>query len=240
MTNWRQAPTERWLQALPIAVGMLAGTVLMVNRVLTPAITDWQARSDAVGVIACAILLLTGALWRQARPLPPEAVELVGTQRFDLAADLGDRLRTELAWASHVLLTHTVTKSVVLYWDDGTGTGGQVLLQRGILPTPPTAEPPEENPKETPLPSIKPGAIARRVLETGRPVYLVDAKKYPGRIEFDYLPENVQGIIVQPVGDRGVLVLGANLPRSYTNQDERWIESIADKLGDSLGRELVS
>ena len=32
----------------------------------------------------------------------------------------------------------------------------------------------------------------------------------------------------------GVLILGANAPRSYTKQDERWIEGIADKLAESF------
>ncbi|XTZ10675.1 MAG: cofactor assembly of complex C subunit B, partial [cyanobacterium endosymbiont of Rhopalodia yunnanensis] len=57
---------------------------------------------------------------------------------------------------------------------------------------------------------------------------------YPGRVEFDYLPENTQGVICQPLGNQGVLILGANVPRSYTKQDENWIQGIADKLADTL------
>jgi hypothetical protein len=30
------------------------------------------------------------------------------------------------------------------------------------------------------------------------------------------------------------MILGANAPRSYTKQDEAWIEGIADKLANSL------
>jgi hypothetical protein len=30
------------------------------------------------------------------------------------------------------------------------------------------------------------------------------------------------------------MILGANAPRSYTKQDEIWIEGIADKLADNL------
>jgi hypothetical protein len=33
-----------------------------------------------------------------------------------------------------------------------------------------------------------------------------------------------------------VLILGANAPRSYTQQDENWIEGIADKLAETLHR----
>ncbi|MFM7369454.1 MAG: cofactor assembly of complex C subunit B, partial [Sphaerospermopsis kisseleviana] len=37
-----------------------------------------------------------------------------------------------------------------------------------------------------------------------------------------------------PIGKEGVLILGANAPRSYTKQDENWIAGIADKLAVTL------
>jgi hypothetical protein len=86
---------------------------------------------------------------------------------------------------------------------------------------------------------VKPGAILQRVLKIHRPVYLVDLKIYPGRVEFDYLPDNTQGLICQPMGEEGALILGANVPRSYTKQDETWIAGIADKLGNTLEQEIV-
>ncbi|HEY9300310.1 MAG TPA: cofactor assembly of complex C subunit B, partial [Phormidium sp.] len=113
------------------------------------------------------------------------------------------------AWASHILLTNSATRSIVVC------DRGKVLLRRGILGV---------------NPEVKPGAILQRVIEKQKPVYLVDLKLYPGRIEFDYLPENTQGVICQPIGKRGVLILGSNAPRSYTQQDENWIAGIADKL----------
>ncbi|TAD76240.1 MAG: cofactor assembly of complex C subunit B [Oscillatoriales cyanobacterium] len=208
-----RSQTDRWLQRLPIAVGSLLGVGLFVNRSLTPDISEWQARSDVAGTIACAVLILTGLLWQRVQPKQPDAVELVGNEGFELADDLAAALKIELAWASHLLLTNTVTRSIVLYAD------GRTLLRRGILGT---------------QSAVTPGPIVQRVLDTQKPVYLVALNVYPGRIEFDYLPENTQGVIVQPLGDRGVLILGANAPRSYTNQDERWIEGIADKLANSL------
>ncbi|WNZ22342.1 cofactor assembly of complex C subunit B [Leptolyngbya sp. NK1-12] len=206
------------LRQLPIAVGILAGLLLMANRLLTPALTDSQARSDALGVILSALLILTGLLWQRVQPKPPDAVQLVGEEGFELAPDLPDPIKTELAWASHLLLTNTVTRSVVVWYD------GRVLLRRGILG--PQAE-------------VKPGAIVQRVLKTQNPVYLVALKLYPGRVEFDYLPENTQGVICQPLGSRGVMILAANAPRSYTQQDETWIAGLADKLDNTL-QEMLS
>jgi hypothetical protein len=132
---------------------------------------------------------------------------------------LPDAVKLELAWASHLLLTNTATRSLIVWYD------GKLLLRRGILPETQT---------------VKPGAILQRVLEKQKPVYLVALKLYPGKVEFDYLPENTQGVICQPIGDRGALILGANAPRSYTRQDENWIAAIAEKLENSLSNEPKS
>jgi hypothetical protein len=210
-----QSQTDSLLRWLPIGVGAIAGTLLFVNRLLTPDLTSSQSRSDALGVIVCAVLILTGLLWQQVQPRSPESVELVGEERFDMAPDLPEVVQTELAWASHLLLTNTVTRSLLVWYD------GRVLLRRGILPE--QAE-------------VKPGAILQRVLEKEKPVYLVALKLYPGKVEFDYLPENTQGVICQPLGTRGALILGANAPRSYTRQDENWIGAIAAKLENTLSQ----
>ncbi|MEM8504494.1 MAG: cofactor assembly of complex C subunit B [Cyanobacteria bacterium P01_D01_bin.1] len=201
------------LRRLPIVVGALGGTLLFLNRVTTPELSAAQSRADALGVILSALLILTGLLWQRIQPKLPESVELTGELGFELADDLTASVRTELAWASHLLLTNTATRSVLVYYN------AQVLLRRGVL-----------GPKST----VTPGTIVKRTLEKGKPVYLVNLALYPGRIEFDYLPENTQGLICQPLGNKGVLVLGANAPRSYTQQDEAWITGIAEKLADSL------
>lgn len=205
------------LRRLPIVVGALAGTLLLINRLLTPNLTDAQARSDALGVILSALLILTGLLWQRIQPRSPDAVDLIGEEGLDLAPDLPEAVRLELAWASQILLTNTVTRSLVVWYQ------GRVLLRRGILAA---------------KTEVKPGPILQRVLEKQKPVYLVDVKVYPGRIEFDYLPENTQGIICQPIGNQGVLILAANAPRSYTKQDENWVEAIADKLDNTLSQSL--
>jgi len=201
------------LRQIPLVTGAIAGFLLLINRLTTVALTDSQARSDVVGVILCGVLVLIWLIWQQIQPRSPEAVTLIGEEGLEFTEGLTDEIKTELAWASHLLLTNTVTKSLVVYHR------GQVLLRRGIFG------------KEL---LQQPGAIVERVLKTQKPVYLVNLPLYPGRVEFDYLPENTQGLICQPMGQEGVLILGANIPRSYTKQDEIWIAGIADKLGYTL------
>lgn len=201
------------IQRLPLVVGISGGTLLLLNRFFTSSLTGSQSRSDALGIILSALLILISLLWQQVQPRSPEQVVLIGEEGFELADELTDAAKTELAWASHLLLTNTVTKTLLVWYE------GQTLLRRGIL---------SHNSE------IKLGAIVQRVIDKQKPIYLVDLKLYPGRFEFDYLPENTQGIICQPLGAEGVLVLGANAPRSYTNQDEAWIAGIAEKLTVTL------
>ena len=208
---------NRILRLLPLAAGGLAGVLLMLNRLLTSELTSSQSRSDALGVILSALLILTGLLWQQVQARSPDSVKLIGVEGFEFAPDLPEAVKTELAWASHLLLTNTATRSLVIWY------GGKVILRRGILGV---------------NPEVKPGAILQRVLDKQKPVYLVNLNIYPGRIEFDYLPENTQGVICQPIGSAGVLILGANAPRSYTKQDENWVEGISDKIADSFSRLL--
>jgi hypothetical protein len=208
---------NRVLRLLPIVVGTIAGILLLTNRVLTPSLTDSQARSDALGVILSALLILTGLLWQQIQPRTPDSVELIGTEGFELSPNLPEAVKAELAWASHILLTNTVTRSLIVWYRD------RVLLRRGVL---------------SPKPEVTPGAIVQRVLDKQKPIYLVALNVYPGRIEFDYLPENTQGVICQPIGKEGVLILAANAPRSYTRQDEAWIAAIAEKLDYTLTQHL--
>ena len=115
---------NRVLRRLPIVVGGLGGILLLINRLLTAGLTDTQARSDALGVILSALLILTGLLWQQVAARSPDAVELVGQQRFELAPDLPEPVRIELAWASHLLLTNTVTRSLLVFYQ------GKILLRR--------------------------------------------------------------------------------------------------------------
>jgi hypothetical protein len=207
------------LRALPLVVGGLGSVLLLLNRLLSPELTSSQSRSDALGVILSALLILTGLLWQRVQPRSPEAVELIGPQGFDLDVTLPEAVKLELAWASHALLTNTVTKTMMI-WQDG-----RTLLRRGVL---------------GPESVVTLGPIVQRVLASQKPIYLVALKLYPGKVEFSYLPENTQGVICQPISSTAVMILGANMPRSYTQQDEAWVAAIANKLSVVLQSTLDS
>ena len=163
---------NRILRLLPLFAGGLGGLLLMINRLLTVQLTDSQARSDALGIIEGAVLILVGLLWQQIQASTPNTVTLEGETGLEFADELSETVKTELAWASQLLLTNTVTRSLVVYYDE------QTILRRGVL---------GQNSQ------VKPRAIIQRVISKNKPVYLVNLNLYPGKVEFDYLPKKYTG-----------------------------------------------
>ncbi|WP_414404431.1 cofactor assembly of complex C subunit B [Synechococcus sp. H70.2] len=194
--------------------GLLGSTLLVINRLaFTPELLASQARSDALGILLSAILILTGLLWQQIQPRPPQAAPLQGSPGCDWDPALSEREKLELAWASHTLLSTTAARTVVIW------VGGRTLLQRGIL----------ANPGQ--LPAIRPQGTLQQVLETGQPVYLGDLRFFPARAEFEgLLPPGSQAVLCQPIGQKGCLLLGSDTPRSFSRQERAWVAAIADKL----------
>ncbi len=156
---------------------------------------------------------MTGLLWQQIQPKPPERVTLEGESRCEWTENLSDAQRLDLAWATHTILTCSPVRALVVWWD------GHVLVRRGVLPDqPPT--------------TLNP--LAERVISQQKPTYLVALKLYPARFEFDYLPGNSQSVLCQPLGERGGLVCATDTPRNLTKSDQVWLAAIADRLGVTL------
>ncbi|MEL6786245.1 MAG: cofactor assembly of complex C subunit B, partial [Cyanobacteria bacterium J06607_15] len=112
-----KSASNQVIRLLPFFVGGLGGTLLFINRILTAQVTGSQSRSDALGVIEAAILILVGLLWQQIQAKTPETVDLIGETGLELDSELSEAAQIELAWASHLLLTNTVTRSLVVYYD---------------------------------------------------------------------------------------------------------------------------
>lgn len=50
---------------------------------------------------------------------------------------------------------------------------------------------------------------------------LLSAYSLAGRVEFtEYFPENTQGVLVQPIGEDGVLVCGTDTQRGFGRLDQ--------------------
>ena len=199
---------------LTLAIGVLGLGLSIANQLTAPELTPALERAAVLASFLAVGLMLVAILWTRAMPVAPERVELPGEQGFVLEPELPEALRQELAWGSQMLLTATPAASVLLHW------GERTLLRRGVLA-----------PAE---PGFRPGAICRRAWQTQTAVGLVNLKLYPGRDEFRGLPEGIPALIVQPVGDRGVLLLAGWSPRCFSRSDEAWLAGWAQKLRTEL------
>lgn len=154
------------------------------------------------------LLLLVAILWTRAQPQQAERVVLEAPEGFELATDLDEGLRQELAWGTAMLLTATPAATLLVVWE------GRVLARRGRL----GAE------------AFRDGPISDRCRSRGRPIGLVNLALYPGAAEFSYLPRGVPAVLLQPLGSRGLVILGGWAPRCFSSSDERWLEGWSERL----------
>lgn len=197
------------LRNLPIVVGVAGSGLLVLNRLLAGDPSPAQTRADALGIALAAVLVLVGLLWQQVQPPPPEEAPLTGSERFEVATAAAP-LKDDFRLLAEGLIGRTRARSL-LVWRQG-----KVLLRAGTF----------EGEAD-----FIPGAIAERVLETARPVYLVDLKHFPGRVEFACLPQGTAALVCQPLAGDALLIVGAATARPFSPQELGWIESLAAHLG---------
>lgn len=71
------------------------------------------------------------------------------------------------------------------------------------------------------------------------PSLLIPSQTLPGKIEFDYLPENCQAVLMLPVHESStVVVIGTNRARAFTPKDIAWMKGLSEQATLSL-REAV-
>ncbi len=197
-----------------LACGLTGLGLVVLNQMTAPSLDPSLERASVLGSILSVLLLLVAVLWQRVEPVAPERVPLQGREGLQLAPDLDAPLAEELGWGSMMLLTATPAAVVLLHWR------GRILLQRGLLGSG----------------TFQPGAICRRCMATGKAISLVDLKLYPGRDEFAALPAGLPAVLVQPLGQEGVLVLGGWSPRCFSRSDLIWVDGWARRLTGELAR----
>ena len=192
--------------------GLLVLGLAVFNALTAGSFTPALQRAEVLSGMAAVGLMLVAVLWTRAAPRNPKAIKLEGEQGLEISAGLSETLRTELAWGSHQFLTATSAAMILVNWD------GRVLLRRGLI----TKEP------------FTPGEICRRSTERQAVVSLVRTALYPGRQEFDAVLPGLPAVMVQPLGQRGWIVLGGWSERCFTRSDERWLVGWAERLRTQL------
>jgi hypothetical protein len=195
-----------------VLVGVLALTLAVINQATAPTLDPPLERASVLAGILAVLLMLGGLLGERVLPADAARVALEGREGLELADDLSEALRQELAWGSGMLLKATPAAVVVVWRAD------HALLRRGLL-------------AET---TFAPGVICGQALQRQRAISLVDLAVYPGKDEFQTLLPNLPTVVVQPIGGEGLLLVGGWSPRCFGRGDLIWIEGWAARLAVAL------
>jgi hypothetical protein len=191
-----------------LALGLLGLVVAVVNQLNAPQLDPALERASVLASLLAVVLMVVAALWQRVVPEAAARAELAGREGCELVAGLPEDLVAELGWGSAMLLTATPAATLLLH------DGKRTLLRRGLL-----------GPND-----FTPGAICQQAIRRQRAISLVDLRPYPGRAEFDDLLEGLPAVVVQPVGEAGVLLIGGWSPRCFSTSDLRWMEGWARRL----------
>ncbi|CAI7874658.1 unnamed protein product, partial [Closterium sp. NIES-54] len=175
-----------------------------------------QARADVICLVLAASLVLSGLSWLALRPKPQTPVALNGVPCHRMLPSLPQAIQQELNWAWTSLSFNTPCRSLVLIFK------GQCILQAGCM-APVSSMPGVTSNVDAAAAAVDTqkllsGSICSSALKSGRPNYLANLILFPARYElFDFLPDNTQAALVQPLGDGdGVMIMGSDTIRGFT------------------------
>ncbi len=193
---------------LVIIFGIFLLILSIINVVTSSQVNPTLVRAETISGIASIALITIGYLWTEINPKQPTRAKLNGKNGFELCNELSEDQRNELAWGSQQILSATAASTILIYWDN------RVILRRGLISNK----------------VFKPGEICNRSTDQKRMISLVNTELFPGRDEFNPVLNDLPAVIVYPLKNRGLTIVGGWSKRSFTNSDEKWISGWSDKL----------
>ncbi|XP_043707283.1 protein COFACTOR ASSEMBLY OF COMPLEX C SUBUNIT B CCB4, chloroplastic isoform X3 [Telopea speciosissima] len=218
------------VRSLPIYVGGLSLFAVLFNRAasgIAPVAdaSSSQSRADLLTLGLAVTNVLAGLVWLSIRPKSVSKVNPQGVECRKICSDLPDCIVSELLWTWESLSVVTCCRSLVIVYE------GSCLLQIGVA-----AESNGGYTMEVDAPKLIQGLLYQGVMKSGAQSYLANLSLYPGKSELPFLPSNTQAVILQPLGDKGIAIIGGDTIRGFTTADQAWITLIAEKLDTTLSR----
>ncbi|PAN40462.1 hypothetical protein PAHAL_7G317300 [Panicum hallii] len=223
------------VRGLPILVGGASLVAVLLNRAVSgiAAVADAsssQSRADILTLALSVTDILAGLVWLSIRPKSISPVVPRGVECKRVGPGVSSYALHELLWTWDSLTTATCCKSLVVVY------GGNCILQIGVA----AGSPEDGNAITVDTQKFIQGSLYKSAMESKKQSYLANLALYPGRSELPFLPANTQALILQPVGDKGIAIVGGDTIRGFTSIDQAWIAMIADKLDATLSKSYNS
>ncbi|XP_054792297.1 protein COFACTOR ASSEMBLY OF COMPLEX C SUBUNIT B CCB4, chloroplastic-like isoform X2 [Prosopis cineraria] len=220
------------VRTLPIYVGAASLLVVFFNRALygiapVADASSSQSRADLLTVALAVTNILTGLVWLSIRPKSITTVNPQGVECKRVCTRLPDYAVSELLWVWESLSGVTRCRSLVIVYEN------ICVLQIGCA-----AEASSRNGEAVNVDANKlmQGTLYQGVIKSGAQSYLANLSLYPGKSELPFLPSNTQAVILQPLGDKGIAIIGGDTIRGFTTSDQAWITLIGEKLDSTLAK----
>lgn len=214
-----------------------------------------QSRNDLLAVFASGAVLLNGISKLDVTSVLAESVILNGYEVSEplfvnqdeptlqeTFQGLDDEKAKGLKWAIEAVIEATPAKTAVIL-ASVSNTQSQSswipLLMSGILPS-------SEVDRYVISESLSTPILDRFLKQdNAKESYLPTLQALPGKVEFTYLPDNAQEVLLLPIKIRrfegGVrkettyaLALGSDTAKSFTPRDVAWCQVLARRLGDIM------
>lgn len=223
---------DEFVRSLPVSVGGVSLLAVLFNRAVSGIApvadaSSSQSRADLLTLGLAVTNVLTGLVWLSIRPKTISVVKPQGVECQRIYSDLPDLVVSELLWVWESLSTVTCSRSLVVVYEE------RCILQIGVAAESSTAV---EEAVVVDATKLVQGSLYQGVMKSGAQSYLANLSLYPGKSELPFLPGNTQAVILQPLGDKGIAIIGGDTVRGFTSADQAWITLFADKLVATLSK----
>ncbi|XP_019423163.1 PREDICTED: protein COFACTOR ASSEMBLY OF COMPLEX C SUBUNIT B CCB4, chloroplastic [Lupinus angustifolius] len=216
----------------PIYIGSASLFAVLLNRALSgiAPVADAgssQSRADLLTLGLAVTNILAGLVWLSIRPKSITPVNPQGVECKRVGAGLPDFAVTELLWVWESLSDVTCCRSLVIVYES------TCVLQIGFA-----AESSLGGGEALSVDADKvmQGSLYEGVMKSGAQSYLANLSLYPGKSQLPFLPSNTQAVILQPLGGKGIAIVGGDTIRGFSTSDQAWITFIGEKLDSTLAK----
>ncbi|CAH9087747.1 unnamed protein product [Cuscuta epithymum] len=216
------------VRSVPVYVGGVSLLAVLVNRAISGIApvadaSSSQSRADLLTIGLAVTNILNGLVWLSIKPKSISVVDPIGVDCQKIASGVPALVISELLWAWDSLSNVTCCRSLIIVYDS------KCISQMGI-----SSVSSSDGAIPVDAKKLMQGSLYQDVTKSGSQRYLANLSLYPGKSELPFLPLNTQSVILQPVGEKGIAIIGGNVVRGFTTSDQAWITLIGEKLDATL------